>query len=51
MSIWAVRIVGRITPVNVEAAGFVAAVAKAVEYARTHGIPETDIISVDYLAY
>ena len=51
MSIWAVRIVGRITPVNVKATGVIDAVAKAVAYAKDNGIPEADIISVDYLAF
>ena len=48
---WAARFKGRITPVNVRAPTFIAAVAKAVEYAKAHDIDENTIVSVSYLAY
>lgn len=51
MSVWTVRFVGRMTPVNVKAPSFVEAVAKAVEYAKKNDIAEDAILAVDYMAY
>ena len=54
MTQWMVRYVGKITPRVVAAPTFTEAVAKAVEYAKEHGIagPSGDnILSVSYLAY
>ena len=52
MTTWMVRYVGKITPVVVEAPTFMEAVAKAMEYAKDHGLGTIDpITSVSYLAY
>jgi len=49
MSIWAVKFYGKLMPVNVQAYFFTEAVAKAINYAKTHDIPEDSIIGVDYI--
>lgn len=54
MTQWMVRYVGKITPHIVEAPTFMEAVAKAVEYAKEHGLAGPagdDILSVSYWAY
>ena len=54
MTQWMVRYVGKIIPVVVKAPTFMEAVAKAVTYAKEHGIAGPagdDILSISYLAY
>lgn len=54
MTQWMVRYVSKITPVIIEAPTFMEAVAKAIEYAKEHGLAGPagdDILSVAYLAY
>lgn len=49
MSIWSIRIHGKLTPVIVRAYFFTEAVAKAVKYAKANDIPEDSILNVGYL--